>query len=250
MIQNNQKPFHIASKNTGTKLFIRDLFLRWFSEEQLLRPDGHGSAYDIFNDYFERLGLRLYFVNYDSKPYWHPKEDSFPDQEYMFPTGEYLIVDGFFRRNDHLMKGFDTMRYGCFVIKAIKIDSDDYSTAEIRLMGNRNYDEAVYAYSDEVKEFEKLNGIRACGLEPVNESDNEELKAAYLDVNNQFYAIELNIAIKAHTAICINGEGNQKHTIKNRIKKWLKDNYPNIQEETLNRLCTVANPKTALPQKK
>jgi len=68
---------------------------------------------------------------------------------------------------------------------------------------------------------------------------------SYIDPLNSYYAKELAIAIKAHTAIFINGEGNQHKAAGERVKTWVSEHYPNESKSGafVDRISSVVLPK-------
>lgn len=68
---------------------------------------------------------------------------------------------------------------------------------------------------------------------------------AYLDPDNQYYANELAIAIEAHTAIFINGEGNKHKAVGERVKTWVCEHYPKESKSGafVERISSVVLPK-------
>jgi|GEM_PF-5990351 len=70
-------------------------------------------------------------------------------------------------------------------------------------------------------------------------------KPAYLDTNSPYYAKELAIAIEAHTAIFINGEGSKHKAVGERVKTWVSEHYPNESKSGafVDRISSVVLPK-------
>lgn len=71
-------------------------------------------------------------------------------------------------------------------------------------------------------------------------------KPPYLDKGSDLYARELDIAIKAHTAIFVNNEGNTSDSKTGRVTAWLKNNYPEDCGKSasfIKRITTVVLPK-------
>ncbi|MBO1928303.1 hypothetical protein J3998_12035 [Thiomicrorhabdus sp. 6S2-11] len=138
-------------KQPSTKIYITDLLQRWFTNEQLNRKEGTGSAFDLLEDYVNRLGLKLYIHNDELEPYWAFKDDPFQKQKPFFPSGEYLIKHtyGRFYGGDHFHIDVTTVCY-----------SKDDSQEEILVLGNKGkYSKSIYAYADDIKEFEREHGI-------------------------------------------------------------------------------------------
>lgn len=68
---------------------------------------------------------------------------------------------------------------------------------------------------------------------------------SYIDPLNTYYAKELAIAIEAHTAIFINGEGNKHKATGERVKTWVSEHYPNESKSGafVDRISSVVLPK-------
>lgn len=138
-------------KEPSTKIYITDLLQRWFTDEQLYRKEGTGSAFDLLEDFLNRLGLKLYIHNDELEPYWAFKDDLFQKQKPFFPNGEYLIKKAYchFYGGDFFNIEVTTVCY-----------SKDDSQEEILVMGNKGkYSKSIYAYSDDIKAFEQEHGI-------------------------------------------------------------------------------------------
>jgi len=88
----------------------------------------------------------------------------------------------------------------------------------------------------EIQRFEQEHLNISHGVSPKDVPD-------YADPNNSYYAKELVIAIEAHTAIFINGKGNQYKSAGERVKTWLSENYPKASNAFYERIATVILPK-------
>jgi len=65
----------------------------------------------------------------------------------------------------------------------------------------------------------------------------------YMDAGSDYYAKELDIAIKAHEAIFINKEGNLADSNSGRVATWLKKYYPEESGRFIDRITIVISPK-------
>ena len=68
---------------------------------------------------------------------------------------------------------------------------------------------------------------------------------SYLDNNSPYFSRELAIAIEAHTAIFVNGEGNQYKAAGERVKTWVCEHYPKESKSGafVERISSVVLPK-------
>jgi len=86
----------------------------------------------------------------------------------------------------------------------------------------------------------KLNSDEVSELDSIK---REEPIMSFQDKESPYYAKELDIAVQAHQAIFINGEGNQRQSVTNRLKTWLQKHYPDQSNAFYERVSTVVNPK-------
>lgn len=121
------------------------------------------------------------------------------------------------------------------------------------LVGVRDYflnvadkDGNLFVTRKSIMEFEQ----RVMGIDhrldidtQINSEQGECIKAVYQDPDHEFYSRELDIAIKAHAAVLLQGEGNPSQAVTIRIKTWLEKNYPNESGAFYDRITTVVNPK-------
>ena len=74
----------------------------------------------------------------------------------------------------------------------------------------------------------------------------------YIDKSDNYYAIELDIAIQAHKAVVVDGwrAKTAYGGFTGHLKEWLEQQYPDASDAFINRIVTVANPKKEIPKQK
>jgi hypothetical protein len=72
-------------------------------------------------------------------------------------------------------------------------------------------------------------------------SQMDQVKAPYQDVNSEYYAPELDLAIQLHHAIQIEKFGNVNQSVEDRVSAWLKEFFPEeaISGAKIKRLGTI-----------
>ena len=172
-------------KQPSRKIFIQDLLDKWFTYEQLCRKKGTGSAFDLLEDYINRLGLKLYIQNDDLEPYWAFADDILKKQTPFFPMGEYLIKEAY----GHYYGG------GHFTVSVITVCySKDDKQEEIIVLGNKvKYSKSIYAYADDIKAFEQEHKItlnypvvETTGQKPIAPTFEEQQNKARLSIQDIF----------------------------------------------------------------
>lgn len=74
----------------------------------------------------------------------------------------------------------------------------------------------------------------------------------YLDPENEYYSVELGMAIEAHKAVVIDGwtKGPRRSGYSEYLKEWLREQYPDASYACIERIASVANPKKDYPKSK
>jgi hypothetical protein len=84
------------------------------------------------------------------------------------------------------------------------------------------------------------------------EKQENSLFTPHHNADSDYYAIELEVAIKAHEAVVINGwkDGNKRNGFSDYLKAWVRQNYPSGSTAFVDRIAAVANPKKEIPTSK
>ncbi|CAN8141772.1 hypothetical protein THIOSC13_70056 [uncultured Thiomicrorhabdus sp.] len=113
----------------------------------------------------------------------------------------------------------------------------------------------LYVEGLKIKEFEQQNNIFNHGLDLIENTDqksNENNLQCYQDQESEHYAAELDIAIKAHKAVVVDGWRAKTNYggFTGHLKAWLEENYPDASGAFIDRITTVANPKSDYQKRK
>ncbi len=149
-------------------------------------------------------------------------------------------------------EGFNKNSTNCLLVNIVSYQGNDYYISEPRAnsLGVSFPNTSFYANRDEIIQYRKddiykdtLNKNQL-GIQYLDYHDDN--LPPYIDPESEFYAKELDIAIKLHRAIfldgyCKNEEGDILKTKTAKITSWLTQNRPNQEQSDsfLSRLSAI-----------
>lgn len=99
---------------------------------------------------------------------------------------------------------------------------------------------------DDIKRFEEQD----LGVGQGKHDQDKHPQPPYLDKESEFYSVELDIAIQAHKAVVVDkwrgGHRRIGHT--ENLAEWVKEKYPDSSQAMVERMKSMANPKTEYPK--
>jgi len=145
---------------------------------------------------------------------------------------EYCVAD-YFRISKQMLKNI------------ISSDNRQRITTTTREVDGKESQFVLSPYMEATKDSLRIDKQELQRFINDHLNNKAEKLPPYMDTGSDYYAKELDIAIKAHTAIFINNEGNSADSNSGRVMAWLKKHYRKESESDgfLRRVKTVVLPK-------